>query len=235
MKSFFSLLLLFVLFFQKTNAQDTIIKTNGDVLLVKVMEINEMEIKYKSYVNLDGPMYVVNKNGIKIINYANGIKETISAGNNPKQVVPNITNNSNEIRVPPALSSKIEDLKVSFGYKNEVINEQQMQTILVNTKSSQLIGLIQKSQQEKRREKIVYAAVPLGIGAGLAIPYWIGYAVNYNNQYGTKFTKSERNKYGYIACFCVVGTIVCPITAGIFSRKRKQYNSEAIRSYNLKY
>ena len=40
------------------NAQDTIVKLSGDIILAKVSEITPTEIKYKRFDFQDGPTYV---------------------------------------------------------------------------------------------------------------------------------------------------------------------------------
>ncbi len=237
MKIYFSFLVLLFFVFQKANAQDTIIKINGDKVIAKVMEVNETEIKYKLFDFLDGPLYVAARAEVKIIKYGKGIKETVSEGKNNEPPVIQLIKSPNEIREGSTLlSPKIDDFQVSFSYKNEMINEFQMQTILVHTRDSEIIAMVQKSQQAKRREKIGYATIPFAIGATVAALYFKKYSEN-NNIKNTRsdYTNSELNKYKNIAGICLIGTIICPVTSGVLSHKRKGYNSEAIRLYNQKY
>lgn len=66
--------LFIVLFFASlmTMAQDVIVKKDGSTLLSKVVEINDVEIKYRKWSNLEGPVYSVNKSDVLSINYQNG-------------------------------------------------------------------------------------------------------------------------------------------------------------------
>ena len=57
-------------------AQDKIYKTNGEVLEAKVLEIGEAEIKYKVFVNLNGPNYTLSKQQVVKVVYENGKTET---------------------------------------------------------------------------------------------------------------------------------------------------------------
>ena len=68
-------------------AQDVIVKKDGSTIQSKVMEINEREIKFKKWSNLEGPMYTINKNEVNSINYQNGEVELIAVGspNNSSQ------------------------------------------------------------------------------------------------------------------------------------------------------
>ncbi len=56
-------------------AQDIITKTNGDEIKVKVLEVNQTEIKYKQFDNLNGPLFTISKSDILIIKYENGSKD----------------------------------------------------------------------------------------------------------------------------------------------------------------
>ncbi len=57
-------------------SQDIIVSKDGKTIKAKVMEITQSEIKYKRFDNIDGPLISISKDGILIINYQNGTKET---------------------------------------------------------------------------------------------------------------------------------------------------------------
>ncbi|MHC2993200.1 hypothetical protein OB13_17025 [Pontibacter sp. HJ8] len=59
-----------------SQAQDILIKRNGDELEVKVLEINLEEIRYKRYDNLEGPLISIAKGEVFMIKYENGTKVT---------------------------------------------------------------------------------------------------------------------------------------------------------------
>jgi hypothetical protein len=65
---FFSFLLIGVL----AKAQDRIYRKNGQVVKAKIVEIGTAEIKYKIFGDDDGPVYVLERDRIKKIEYANG-------------------------------------------------------------------------------------------------------------------------------------------------------------------
>ena len=71
MKKLFSIcLLLFVSGLM--NAQDIIVKKDGSIIKVKVLEVSEEAIKYKKIDKTDGPTYSVLKSNLTSINYENG-------------------------------------------------------------------------------------------------------------------------------------------------------------------
>lgn len=95
--------------------------------------------------------------------------------------------------------------------------------------------LVKKAKHAKKLQNIAYGTFLFGAGATISVPLFIVYAYNYNNNIGTQFTQSERNKYGILSIVSMAGTIACPITAGYFSNKRKGYNEQAVQLYNQKY
>ena len=56
-------------------AQDAITKKSGEDIQAKILEINQSEIKYKKFDNLDGPIFSLLKSDILLIRYSNGTKE----------------------------------------------------------------------------------------------------------------------------------------------------------------
>lgn len=64
-----------LLFLSAGISQDVITKTNGEEIKVKVLEVNQTEIKYKQFDNLNGPLFTIPKSDILIIKYENGSKD----------------------------------------------------------------------------------------------------------------------------------------------------------------
>lgn len=73
------LFLFFILCSATVFAQDVIVKKDGSTILSKVLEVNQNEVKYKNYNNLNGPTYTISKSELQAINYQNGAKDTFSA------------------------------------------------------------------------------------------------------------------------------------------------------------
>ena len=72
MKKFGFSLIVFFFSVLNSRAQDILTNYKGDTLSVKVMEVNESVIKYKKINFLDGPMFVIQKEEIFMIQYFNG-------------------------------------------------------------------------------------------------------------------------------------------------------------------
>jgi hypothetical protein len=60
------------------NAQDLIVKKNGDEIKSKVIKVGSDEIEYKKFENLDGPSYTIPKSDVFMIRYQNGTKDVIN-------------------------------------------------------------------------------------------------------------------------------------------------------------
>lgn len=85
-KTLFTLLITFITGLA-CQAQDLLIKRNGDELEVKVLEINLKEIKYKRFDNLEGPVISILKSDVFMIKYENGTKTTFTDTPAPSPVV----------------------------------------------------------------------------------------------------------------------------------------------------
>lgn len=59
-------------------AQDKIYRKNGQVIKVKVIEIGVSEIKYKLHGDIEGPVYVLEKDRIRKIEYQNGTTDRMT-------------------------------------------------------------------------------------------------------------------------------------------------------------
>ena len=79
MKPFiFSIFLIFCIT-NLSKAQDSLTLKSGEIIQVKVMEVNSTEVKYKKYDNVNGPTYAVVKSDLLLIRYENGTKDDFSA------------------------------------------------------------------------------------------------------------------------------------------------------------
>lgn len=75
-------LLLTLVTFTTTQAQDIITKRTGEKVEAKVLEISTTDIKYKSFINLEGPTYVIPKAEVLLIQYENKTNEVFELADN---------------------------------------------------------------------------------------------------------------------------------------------------------
>lgn len=222
---------------QKVQAQDTIVKKSGDVILAKILELNPTNIKYKRKDMPDGPLYIENKSEIMMIKYANGLKEVFNdiVSSTPPVVAP--ANPQYYTPAPPVVKG-IESWDNQYRYNGHHINEYELHDILSKSKDRKVLGFVQQSKNAKKLQLIGFAGIPLGIASVIYFGKSTGLFYNYNygnTNYGSRnqlgLYRDEFNiSLGFMAC-----AIACPITAGIFKAKRTQYNREAISIYNEKY
>ncbi len=139
--------LVFLVGLGTTYSQDILVKKNAEEVKVKVLEINSNNIKYKSFNNLEGPTYTINKNEVFFIKYKNGQKDVFTT-----------TNNTND-NFKPAGFLSIEGRK--FLLDNKKIPKNEFINILKTDKVA-----YNKYLRAKRGSKIGF---PIVILSGLAV------------------------------------------------------------------
>lgn len=80
-------------------AQDIITLKNGTEIKALITEISVDDIRYKRFDNQAGPVYVVKKTEVFMIQYQNGTTEVINAQNTPVTTTRNNRNQSTEDRI----------------------------------------------------------------------------------------------------------------------------------------
>jgi hypothetical protein len=78
----YKLLLLYLFMFSTSQAQDLIIKKNGEEIKSKVLEVALKIIKYKKFDNPNGPTFEILKSDVFIIKYENGTKDILNVIDN---------------------------------------------------------------------------------------------------------------------------------------------------------
>ena len=111
--------------------QDTLVKRNGDTLIIKLTEVNQNNIRYKLFDYPDGPIFTAPKEEIKLIIYQNGKRELFDSYVSSTQVE----------------SAKGEDLSLFMGgkffyYKERRIKEPDMLALVykLNDKGLNAMG-----------------------------------------------------------------------------------------------
>jgi len=231
MKKHFNLLaLLFIIFFtSKINAQDTIIKSNGEMVLAKITEITPTEVKYKKFEFVDGPTYIELKSRIEAIVFSNGIKEVFE-----KKVeieVKQTTEPTDYFKVQaPKYDNKIQDWGSKYRYQNTSLNERGIHSILLASNDKKIIGLVGQAKDSKNLQYIGFGAIPLGVTAYYFFLRSLVYSTTSQNG------RLQLNSTDLtISGICLVGTIACPVISGIAKKNRRNYTAQAIKIYNEKF
>lgn len=177
MKKLIFLLTMCVVF--NLSAQDIIVKRNGDELQCRILEVSKNEVKYKRWVNLDGPAFSEKKSDIFMIKYENGEKDVIA--------------HSSPISEPSAISTNVNDVD-SYEYIYEEPTPISHTYLKYTTKGKRESGLIKwgnmlpeeqamdllshdwldfkKAREESREGKIL-----ANVGASFAITGLVGTCV----------------------------------------------------------
>lgn len=88
---FFVCTFVIILFPFVSFAQDKIYKTDNTIIESKVQEVGDAEIRYKKFSNLNGPVYSIKKEDVKMIVFENGEKEIYNQGQTKQQETPKQT------------------------------------------------------------------------------------------------------------------------------------------------
>lgn len=153
------------------NAQDIIVKTNGDEIKAKVEEVSENAIKYRNASNPTGPLYTISRSSVASILYENGYMDKFyTADDHSIEIV----TNSDKVN-----NVSDEDLLKMAGINNEQNGSDTMSdhdlTRLYNKnlygdKAISFEDQIRKAQRYKRIGWIGGSIMALaGIGVGLGV------------------------------------------------------------------
>jgi hypothetical protein len=85
----FSMIGFYTLISNYNFSQDIITKKTGDDILSKILEVGQLEVKYKKFDNLSGPVFTIQKTELIMIRYENGTKDIFSEMNSSKGIIGN--------------------------------------------------------------------------------------------------------------------------------------------------
>ena len=204
----------------KVLKSDTLFTFDNSKIPCKVTEIGEDEIKYKKADMPDGPVYVISKDKVRQIVFANGIKETIKRDQLSMAPAPEVINQRRVIKVHPfsPLFNKVTvgyeqvlkvgmNLEVKVGYINSNIDKSTYSSINGSTSTTGAYvqaGVKFLLGQEYYIKGMKYAH-PLkgryirieGIASDLSLKNLYGYML-YNPTYGTYTQQTVNgNAFGY--------------------------------------
>lgn len=213
--------LLFFVFFssQLLQAQDTLVKRNGEKLMVKMMEVNPTDVHYKRSDLPDGPLYTLQKEEIKVVIYSNGIKESF------ENYIPQVVK---EKAVPVDLSMQSSGNK--YYFKEHRIAEPDMLAVASKPNDKKINLMIKKVDELKFIEKTTMIA---------SIPIFIfGYYVYLKNQprrtrrqvAATTTAKQAQGRMN--GEYLMLGAITCEIVSVSFKFSRTKHAHMVVDTYN---
>ncbi len=116
-------LVLFLVYSNCANAQDILIKSNGDNLNVKVEKITDTNIEYRLFNNLEGPIYTINRLDVFQIKYKNGIVENYST---TKESNLNVNKINSDSDINTEIKKNQTNIETINNTKNESINNNEI-------------------------------------------------------------------------------------------------------------
>jgi len=107
------ILLLAICAFFNAKAQDIIVTNKGEEIQAKVEEVGDIQIKYKKFSHLSGPVYSLPKSEIFMIKYENGNRDVFNTNNSPdsKKTDNNTSIASSDNNRQAKIQSKVELLE----------------------------------------------------------------------------------------------------------------------------
>ncbi|MFI5163832.1 MAG: hypothetical protein ACHQHP_01145 [Bacteroidia bacterium] len=156
-------------------AQDTLVKRNGEKLIVKLVEVNPTDIRYKRFDYQEGPLFTLPKEEIKFIIYANGAKESF------------------ESYVPPVAKEIAPDLSIQstgkyYYYKGKKVREADMLDITGKLGDKKTNLAIKKTENIKFLQEVTLIG-----GIGVFVTGWYIYLSNFPRRVRRGYTGTTSN------------------------------------------
>ena len=202
-------------------AQDTIVKRTGDKLVVKLVEINATDIKYKRLDLLDGPLFSLAKQEISYVIYSNGTKDSFQA------------------YVPPPAKPEffVQDLSIQqsgkyFYYKERKLPERDMLAVVKKQNDLKLNLMVKAVERDRFIQNMTSdASVTLGvIGTYLYVKNQPrrggGRRGGYTGQSATQVQGQKNGEY------LMLGAIACELASVYFIFDRKKNDRILVGAYN---
>ncbi|MES2565233.1 MAG: hypothetical protein V4565_00090 [Bacteroidota bacterium] len=173
------LILVFFVLVSSGFAQDQLFKKDNSKMEVKILEINQNEIKYKLFTYQDGPTISVLKKDIALIIYQNGVHEVVNASAETAVTVsgtPMVVYSS----IPSARVNRDSIEKADF---NELVSNKNLLSLNIMEPLNGSFGI---NYIREFANNYLHVYVPLSIG--FSVPYF-SQAVN------TMFSGNNYNSY----------------------------------------
>ncbi len=226
-KQLHSFLILFgsLFFFSTLTAQDTIVKTNGDVIPAKITEVGTNALTYKKWDNVDGPNFVDFKTDIVYIRYSNG----------QKQVFNDKVSEINSVKAPKATGienttgkNRIEFMNKKYTLNGQKIGRRDVDRLLSKSTNPAVKISFKTAKTTKTIQKIIgITSIPSTIAGGFATISTSAAAIH-DSKHGPVGVGSITN-----LATSFVGMLALPITNKILKNRRDKLYDRTIDLYNV--
>jgi hypothetical protein len=232
---FWSILL--ALFFSWGSAQDRIIKTTGDTVRAKVLEIGTNAISYKKSNLPDGPTFTVMKSDILMVILADGTIEYMSQnkndlskenGNSSLDQSANNSQATNSSSFSQDQKNKIELSDGKYYINGEKASRKQVNKMLGSSKNPAIIIPLKAAKATGTAQKIVkITSIPTTIGGSTAL---LVSGIDLIND----IRRTRDHTSTYTSFFTsVFTTFSLPITNKILKKKSDKMYGKLIDIYNV--
>jgi hypothetical protein len=226
-------------------AQDTIVKTNGDIILAKITEIGTNAITYKRTDIQDSPTFIQNKTEIAMIKFRNGVRQDFTEENAAKaleeqqrksQEIVNSANQngtnsastSQNSRGPVNEKNKIEFLNGKYTLNGQKIGRKDVDRTLGKSKNPAVLLGLKTAKTTKTLQKIVgLTSIPTTIGGGVT-------TIVTMSQFITAYQTGKLSADYYLnAGLSLVGTLAFPVSSKVLKKQRDKLYDKVIDLYNV--
>ncbi|MCC8117926.1 MAG: hypothetical protein LIP09_04140 [Bacteroidales bacterium] len=146
-----------------SKADDVIVMRNGDLVIAKVTEITQKEVKYKKATRLDGPTYTVNKSDVLAINYEDGEKETFEEVVDNTSAQSTTANGNKHITINDLTPDEIALNSERIAYFNREINYPKVKESNIGKKSDRLLYRFFVDENSVVENKDIQISMELGM------------------------------------------------------------------------
>ncbi|MGZ3932032.1 MAG: hypothetical protein ACXVP0_11865 [Bacteroidia bacterium] len=254
MKTNFIMLFLSLALSLQINAQDTIVKINGELIPAKITEVGTSTVTYKKMGFEDGPAFVMNKNEVLQIRYRSGRREefapavnsataaissqTMATGasttnpmsqNNPAT---GTKDNAQQKPVKGLISDKykIETDGKKFFVNGQKIGQKDVDRLLSRSTNPAVVAAAKTAKITKIFQKITkITSFPTTISGGVACIGTFRTLILQATQPGPGAQPSSWVNAG----LSFVGTLTFPVTAKLLKKQRVKLYDKAIDLYNI--
>ncbi|HXB42384.1 MAG TPA: hypothetical protein VNZ49_17730 [Bacteroidia bacterium] len=222
------ILLLFICL--TAGAQDKVIKTNGDTIMAKVLEIGTNAISYKKANMPDGATFTELKSEIRLIIFSNGTIEYITKKTDQNQSTDNnqsgtsTSTNSNS----QSQKNKIEMANGKYFINGQKASQKEVNRMLAKSNNPAVTIPLKAAKATKTVQKIIkITSFPTTIGGGIGS---LVSGIDLIND----IRRGRDNTKTYVNFFTsMFTTISLPITNKILKKKSDKMYSKLIDVYNV--
>jgi hypothetical protein len=229
-----------VFFAFNLKAQDTIIKTNGQIISCTVLEVGTNGVSYKKTNLKDGPTFTDLKSDIELIKYSGGKLQTFAEAEgistiNSNTVTPNSQTNPNynqNLNGQPQRGPINPDSKIIFDGKRYYVDGQKIgrkdvDRLLSRSSNPAVAAPLKIAKLTKTFQKIVsITSWPSTITGGITSIGTFATVIKESSHHIS--TSSWVN-----AGVSLLGTLTFPITSKILKKKRDKLYDKVIDIYNV--